>query len=144
MSLGQDIFVNLLQHIWTFAKETLERHRLVRMKPGQLKEWRTEEFAKIHQKAVKLAGFTNDKELRNRGIGRADLVRRYEVLLLNDLGVQMSKYLLEGKDIRGLDLRDLRGLNQQQINHAVGDVTTRLPDYLEVPRAWLRGGKVSR
>jgi hypothetical protein len=78
----------------------------------------------------------NDKELCRRGIERADQVRRYEVLLRNDLGVKMCQYLLEGMDIKGLDLRRMRGLNQQQIDQAVDDAKTLLPDYLEVPQAW--------
>jgi len=30
----------------------------------------------------------------------------------------------------------MSGLNQQQIDRAVGDAKTQLPDYLEVPQAW--------
>jgi hypothetical protein len=108
------------------------------MTPEQLQIWRTEEFAKIHKQAVKLAGFTSDKKLREQGIERVALVRLYEVLLCNDLGVRMSQKLLEGMDIRGLNLRKVRGLNQQQIDVAIGDHTTQLPDYLQVPQAWRR------
>jgi hypothetical protein len=110
----------------------------VSLTPEQLAEWRTEEFAKIHKQAVKLAGFTTDKYLCKQGIERADLVRVYEVLSRNDLGVRMSQKLLEGMDIRGLDLRKVRGLHQQQIDLAIGDHTTLLPDYLQVPQTWMR------
>src|SRR5258706_10844258 len=103
MHILQHIFVRLLEHTWDFAKEKREQRRISRMTSEQLEEWRTEEFAKIHKKAAKLAGFTNDKELRKQGIERADLVRSYEVFLRNELGVRMSQYLLEGMDIRGLD-----------------------------------------
>ena len=63
-------------------------------------------------------------------------MRSYEVLLRTALGVRMSQYLLEGMDIRGLDLRTVRGLNQQQIDRAGGDANTQLPDYLQVPQVW--------
>jgi uncharacterized protein YjbI with pentapeptide repeats len=63
-------------------------------------------------------------------------VRSYEVLLRNALGVKLSQELLEGMDIRGLDLRRVRGLNQQQTDRAVGDASTQLPDYLQVPQVW--------
>jgi hypothetical protein len=124
MSIGQHIFLRLLEHIWDFAKEERERRRVSRMTSGKLEEWRTKEFAKIRKEAVELAGFTNDKELRKQGIERADLVRNYEVSLRNDLGVRMSRYCLEGMDIRGLDLRGVSGLNQQQIDRAIGEATT--------------------
>jgi hypothetical protein len=58
----------------------------------------------------------------------------------NDLGVRMSLYLLEGLDIRGLDLRKIRGLNQQQIERACGDSTTQLPEYLSRPTHWKETG----
>jgi hypothetical protein len=135
MSLGQDLFVNLLGHTWGFAKEIGERRQVSRMTPEQLEEWRTEQFAKIHKEAVRLASLMTDKWLHKRGIERADWVRGCEVLLRNDLGVRMSQYLLDGMDIRGLDLRKVRGLNQQQIERAVGDATTQLPDYIHV-RSW--------
>jgi hypothetical protein len=50
--------------------------------------------------------------------------------------VKLSQELLEGMDIRGLDLRRVRGLNQQQTDRAVGDASTQLPDYLQVPQVW--------
>ena len=138
MSLGQDIVVSFLGHLWEFVKDELEIHRVSRKTPEQLEKWCTEEFAKIHKQAVKLAGFTTDKELRKQGLERAGLVRVYEVISRNDLGVRMSQKLLEGMEIRGLDLRKVRGLNQQQIDLAIGDHTTLLPDYLQVPQAWMR------
>jgi hypothetical protein len=136
MSLGQHIFASFLDHLWGFVKEERERRRVSRMTPEQLEEWSTEEGSKLHKKAMKLAGFMNEKQLRKRGLQRADLVLSYEVLLRNNLGERMSQYLLNGMDIRGLDLRSVRGLNQQQIDRAVGDASTQLPDYLRVPRAW--------
>ena len=106
------------------------------MTPNELEHWRTEQFAKIHKEAIRLVGLTNEKKLREGNIELADVVRSYEVLLRNDLGVRMSQNLLEGMDIKGLDLRRLRGLNQQQIDHAVGDGATQIPDYLRVPSTW--------
>ena len=62
--------------------------------------------------------------------------RIYELMLLNDLGLSMSQYLLEGEDIRGLNLRDVKGLNQAQIDRVLGDHTTQLPGYVTVPKSW--------
>jgi hypothetical protein len=136
MSIGQDIFGSLLQHIWGFVREESERRGVSKMTPEKLEHWRTEEFTKLRKQAIKLAGFTTDKELHQRGIQREELVRIHEVLLRNDLGLRMSQYLLAGMDIRGLDLRRVRGLDQLQIDHAVGDATTQLPAYLQVPHGW--------
>ncbi len=136
MSLGQDIFVSFLENLWKFVKDEMEVSKVSHMTPEQLETWRTEEFAKIHKQAIKLASMTSDKKLLKQGTKREDLVRTYEVLLRNIRGVEMSQKLLEGMDIRGLDLRKVQQLNQQQIDAAIGDHTTQLPNYLQVPRAW--------
>lgn len=39
-------------------------------------------------------------------------------------------------DIRGLDLSATRGLTQDQINEAIGDSRTRLPEHVKRPTAW--------
>jgi hypothetical protein len=140
MNLGEVIFKNffelLLNRILKHIGADFKRRRVSRMTPEQLEKWRTKEFAKIHEEVMLATVFKSDKKLRELGIKRADLIRTYEVILRNNLGVRMSRYCLEGMDIRGLDLRRVQGLDQQQIDRAVGDATTQLPDYLHVPRTW--------
>jgi hypothetical protein len=48
----------------------------------------------------------------------------------------MSQNLLEGMDIRGLDLRKIAHLSQKHIDTAKGDGTALLPDYLNGPPEW--------
>jgi hypothetical protein len=39
-------------------------------------------------------------------------------------------------NLRGTDLQEVRGLTQEQLEQAVGDENTVLPEYLSVPAAW--------
>ena len=41
-----------------------------------------------------------------------------------------------GTDLRGVDLSSTRGLNQSQLDDAIGDTRTRLPPHLSAPAAW--------
>lgn len=41
-------------------------------------------------------------------------------------------------DLRSVDLRSTRGLTQEQIDEAIGDHATRLPEHLRRPEAWAR------
>ena len=96
--------------------------------PEEREASRRNELNKIHSEALKLAensGIEDGKE-------RAEAARVIEVGLLNDRG------LLEGVDIRGLDLRNQLILRQKQINLAVGDDTTLLPHYIQRPPHWKR------
>jgi len=136
MTLAQDLFVSLVQHLWDFGKETRTRQRVSHMTPQQRRDWRAREFAEIQQRAAKLANLMSERDLLKRGTDRAQVRRGYEIMFLHDLGVRTSQYLLEGEDIRGLDLHRMKGLNQEQINRALGDSTTRLPDYLTAPESW--------
>jgi hypothetical protein len=44
---------------------------------------------------------------------------------------------LSGAHIVGANLRETVGLTQEQLEQAVGDRSTRLPDYLQFPAAWM-------
>jgi uncharacterized protein YjbI with pentapeptide repeats len=44
---------------------------------------------------------------------------------------------LTGTKLRGADLQGTVGLTQEQLEGAVGDRTTRLPDHLRFPEAWM-------
>jgi hypothetical protein len=134
--LGGEIFHSFVTHLWDLGKDLTELYKVSHMTPEQLETWRIEEFAKIHKQAIKLASMTSDKQLQKEGTKREDLVRLYEVVLRNRRGLELSQKLLEGMDIRGLDLRKVKQLNQQQIDVAIGDHTTQLPNYLQVPKAW--------
>ncbi len=53
-------------------------------------------------------------------------------------GVNLKGLVLgEGGEPKGIDLRDVVGLTQKQVEQALGDQTTRLPDYLQPPEAWV-------
>jgi uncharacterized protein YjbI with pentapeptide repeats len=43
---------------------------------------------------------------------------------------------LRGAKLRGADLRGARHLTQEQIERAIGDQSTRLPDHLKRPQTW--------
>jgi uncharacterized protein YjbI with pentapeptide repeats len=44
---------------------------------------------------------------------------------------------LRDADLRGADLTDTLFLTQSQVNSAIGDIHTTLPDYLDKPLHWL-------
>jgi hypothetical protein len=136
MSLAQDLFVMFVQHVWNFGKEVRENKRIAAMTPAEHKAWRAKQFAEIQARAVRLTKLLSESDLRRLSTTRESEKRNYEILFLHDLGVRTSQYLLEGEDIRGLDMRRTKGLVQDQINHAFGDSTTRLPDYLLTPPPW--------
>ena len=136
MSVGQGIMAGVIGHTFKFVWEMGNRWRVKRMEPEQFKEWRAKQLAKIKKEAVSLADIENDKGLKKLGIKRADLVRLYEVIFRNKRGIELSQNLLEGMDIRGLDLHRLKGLKQEHIDSAIGNAATKLPDYIQVPEAW--------
>ena len=140
MTLGQELFVRLIESIWDFGKEERGRRQVAKMSPAELKAWRAEQFAEIQKKANKLTNLMTDNDVRKRGMTREQVRRRYEIMMLNDLGVKYSLHLLEGEDVRGLDLTGMKGFSQEQINQARGDSTTRLPEYLFTPPAWFLEG----
>jgi hypothetical protein len=136
MSLGQNIFVEFFNVVLGTGKEILEQRRVERMTPEEQRAWRTKEIAEGHEKALKLAGKYSVRELRKLNIDCAQLVRKFEVVRRNDRGLRMSQNLLEGMDIRGLDLRKVPHLSQEHIDTAHSDGTTVLSDYLNTPPKW--------
>jgi uncharacterized protein YjbI with pentapeptide repeats len=46
---------------------------------------------------------------------------------------------LKGADLRGADLRGINDLTEEQINEAIGDEHTKLPDHLQHPAHWSEG-----
>jgi len=129
--------LQLLRLLFTLAKRQIEIRRLARMSPEELRQWREQEIAKLHARAVRQADRVRDKYLAKQGLGRADYARRLEVGMRGDRGRAMSQNLLDGMDVRGLDLSKLRpGTLNQHIDRAVGDQYTRLPAGLKAPEAW--------
>jgi hypothetical protein len=55
----------------------------------------------------------------------------------NLIGTDFGDAILEGADLRRLDLTDAVGLTQSQIDQAYGDEGTRLPYGLRIPDHWL-------
>lgn len=140
MTIGQELFVRFIESVWDFGKEERERHRVAKMSPQELRSWRAEQCLEIQKRANKLTSLNSNGDLRKRGMTCEQFRRGYEIMMLNDLGVKHSLHLLEGEDIRGLDLTGVKGLSQDQINYARGDSKTRLPKYLLTPPAWFLEG----
>jgi hypothetical protein len=145
MSLGQDIVATLMQHAIEGVIGVVKKQRVAHMTPEELDAWRSEERKKIHKEAIEMAHsyfsestrpWLQSRAQREQGLDRVARMRRYEVFLLAQRGLEMSQYLLEGVDIRGVDLRLVRGLSQDHINRANGDETTLLPGYLQAPLRW--------
>ncbi len=139
--LGQDIGTSFISHVWSFFKQESEVRKVKAMAPAELATWRREELQRIHEQAVQAANIHSEKDLRKMETTRADSIRVYEVLLRNRRGVLLSQYLLEGMDVRGLDMSKFRkgALNQQHIERAIGDQTTKLPPDIVMPLAWQAG-----
>ncbi|WP_242887425.1 pentapeptide repeat-containing protein [Actinomadura litoris] len=79
--------------------------------------------------------------LRGAGELRAACLRGARLIGADLRGADLRTADLTGADLRGADLRgaDLRGalfLTQAQVDAAVGDAATRLPDALRRPRHW--------
>ena len=135
---AQDAVTSFFSHLRSFLKQESEVRKVKAMTPGERSRWRQEELQRIHEQAVERADGHTEKELRKLGITRADSIRKYEVLLRNDRGVLFSQYLLEGMDVRGLDMSRFRrgALDQQHIERATGDETTKLPADIVMPATW--------
>ena len=127
--LGQDIGTSFISHVWSFFKQENEVRKVKAMAPAELATWRREELQRIHQQAVEAANIHSEKELRKMETTRADSIRVYEVVLRNRRGMLLSQYLLEGMDVRGLDMSKFRkgALNQQHIERAIGDSDHEAP-----------------
>jgi hypothetical protein len=144
--LGQDIVGSVISHAWNFFKQESEVRKIKAMTPAELATWRQEELQRIHDQAVRTASIHSERELRKLGTTRADSIRKYEVLLRNERGVLLSQYLLEGMDVRGLDMSKFRkgSLNQEHIERAIGDQTTKLPPDVVMPPTWQAPAAIGR
>jgi hypothetical protein len=135
-SVVQLIF-QLPQLLFRLVKSLIEVRRVARMSPEELQQWREREIARLHEEAVRQANRMRDKDLVKRGLTRADYARRLEVRMRGDRGRELSQSLLDGMDVRGLDLSKVKpGAISQHIDRAMGDRYTRLPAGLKAPKAW--------
>ena len=131
------LIVQLPQRLFTLAKQLIEVRRVARMSPEELRQWHEKEIARLHAEAVRQAGRMRDKDLVKRGLTRADYARRLEVRMRGDRGREMSQCLLDGMDVRGLDLSKVKPRAiSQHIDRAMGDRYTGLPAGLKAPEAW--------
>jgi hypothetical protein len=131
------LILQLPQQLFALARRQLEIRRVARMSPEEVQRWRAEEIAKLHASAVRRADRMRDKDLAKKGWTRADYARQLEVLMRGDRGREMSTCLLDGMDVRGLDLSKVKpGSIRLHIDQAVGDRRTRLPAGLQAPAAW--------
>jgi hypothetical protein len=135
-NLGQDIFGSFVTHVLDFAKNERRISKIKHMSDTEWADWRDTKLPEIHANATRLANQMSDKQLHKRGMTREDVIRRYELLMRNDESVGTGRSLVAGMDIRGLDLRQVRGLHQDQIEQAQGDSQTQLPTYLKAPLNW--------
>jgi hypothetical protein len=87
-----------------------------------------------------------DADLQAADLTRADLVHaRLDRANLRDAilkdaildSANLAEADLRSANLTGASLKDARNLTQSQIDNTIGDETTVLPDYLEVPNAWL-------
>ncbi len=53
------------------------------------------------------------------------------------IGADFARAKLDGADLTGADLTSARNLSQQQIDTAIGDITTQLPFDLVMPKSWI-------
>ena len=105
-----------------------KRARIAQMTPEEREALRRKELKEIRAEALQVAELSDAKDEKEL----AKEARIAEALILNNRG------LLEGVDIRGLDLRKVLILRQKQINSAIGDETTLLPHYIRRPPQWKR------
>src|SRR4051812_31281448 len=103
---GQDATASFITNAWRFFKGESEIRRVKAMKPDELAIWRSKELQRIRDEAAKAASMYSDKDLQKRGTTRVEEIRAFEVLLRSRRGVEFSQYLLEGMDIRGLDMSE--------------------------------------
>jgi uncharacterized protein YjbI with pentapeptide repeats len=105
---------------------------------GHLQEANLEQ-ADLRETSLTFADFRN-ATLRETGLYGANLTQadlRDAVLQGADLrDALFGGTLLQGADLKGADLRDTTHLTQEQLEEAIGDETTRLPDHLEHPAHW--------
>ncbi len=133
LQLAQQLFTGAFK----LAKRQIETRWIARMSPEKLQQWREQQIAKLHARAVRRADRKRDKDLVKRGLTRADYARRLEVEMRGDRGRYTSQCLLDGMDVRGLDLSKVKPASiSQHIDQALGDRYTKLPAGLKAPAAW--------
>jgi hypothetical protein len=137
-NLGQDIVSSFIQHVWEFIKGESEISKIKKMSPTEFQQWRDKEVRKMHEEAVKLSRLSSDKDLAKRGQTRDDDIRAFEVLMRGRRGIELERNLLDGMDVRGLDMSKFMPghISQEHMNHAVGDANTKLPSDLKAPASW--------
>jgi hypothetical protein len=137
-NLGQDIVSSFIQHTWEFIKSEGEIKKIKKMSPQEFQQWRDKELKKMHEEAVRMARLSSDKDLAKRGQTRDDSIRVYEVLMRGRRGIELGKCLLDGMDVRSLDMSKVKPghISQEHMNRAVGDANTKLPSDLKAPASW--------
>ena len=124
------------KHRQVVSLVTTGQHHYARNYRFKWADWRNKKLPEIRANATRLASQMNDKQLHKRVMTCEDLIRMYELLMRNDESVGTGRSLVACMDIRGLDLRQVRGLHQDQIHQAQGDSETQLPTYLKKPPNW--------
>jgi hypothetical protein len=139
VSAGQHLFAKTLEDLFEAGKRRLEKRRIAKMTPKEFAVWREEELTRIHDRAVRLSRAMSDKHLQRQGRSREDLVRAYEVEMRQRRGSELSQPLLDGTDIRHLDLSRFRKgvLKQADLDRCIGDGETILPPGLTRPSSWV-------
>jgi hypothetical protein len=137
-SIMQQLFVMLVTATFNFGKRQIQKRRVAHMSPEKRQQWREQELDKLHARAVRRVSRMRDEELLKRGLTRADCIRRLEFVMIGDRGRIMPQCLLDGMDLRGLDLSTVKrgGICQEHIERALGDRYTKLPVGLKAPEAW--------
>jgi len=136
MTIDQHIAASIIRGVFGFTWNQGKKYRVKHMKPEQFEMWRKKQLSEIKKEAAELTSLVDDKKLRKLNLTRWDQERIFEVILRNKRGVKMSQFLLEGMNIKGMDLRHVKGLKQKHIERAIGNASTQLPDYLHAPQHW--------
>jgi len=83
-----------------------------------------------------------DANLFGAFLDRADLSGAFlngaQILGAGLTGANLTWALLDGADLTGADLRQTKGLTQAQIDAAIGNSTTQLPEHLHMPERWAK------
>jgi len=137
-AIMQQLFVMIVTATFKFGKRQIQIRRIAHMSPEKREQWREQELGKLHARAVQQANRTRDEDLLKRGLTRADYIRRLEFVMCGDRERIMPQLLLEGMDLRGLDLSTVKrgGIIQEHIERVLGDRYTKLPTGLKAPDAW--------
>jgi len=132
----QQLFIMIVNATFKFGKRQMKIRRIAHMSPEERQQWREQELGKLHAHAVSQVSRLRDEDLR--GLTRADYIRRLEFVMCGDRERVMPQLLLDGMDLRGLDLSTVKrgGILQEHIGGVLGDRYTRLPAGLKAPEAW--------